>query len=214
MKKGFTLIEIIAVVSLIAILGLIGTISITTILKNNRNEAYNLQINNIKEATKVWTSKRIYLLPDEEGSSITLKLAYLKQEGLIDKDIKNPKTEKLFSNDTLITATKKNNIYEFNVVTIDTDDNYDFQNKPQIILKGESDVVLSGSSTNKDTYTDPGAFGIVNGSLTKNITEEITSNGTVVSSIPLNSEKEYLITYKLTDSANTETFIRKVSVKF
>lgn len=130
------------------------------------------------------------------------------------KILKTPKTEKLFSNDTLITATKKNNIYEFNVVTIDTDDNYDFQNKPQIILKGESDVVLSGSSTNKDTYTDPGAFGIVNGSLTENITEEITSNGTVVSSIPLNSEKEYLITYKLTDSANTETFIRKVSVKF
>lgn len=213
MKKGFTLIEIIAVVSLIAILGLIGTISITTILKNNRNEAYNLQINNIKESTKVWASKRIFILPSNEGDSISLKLVYLKQDGLVDKDIKNPKTEKLFSDDTVITIIKKNNAYEYSVLDLDSDTNPDI-NRPQIILNGESDINITGSINNTNTYTDPGAFGIINGNITQSITKEITSNGTVVSSIPLNSEKEYLITYKLTNNNKTETFIRKVSVKF
>ena len=213
MKKGFTLIEIIAVVSLIAILGLIGTISVTTILKNNRKEAYNLQINNIKEATKVWVSKRIFILPNNEGDSISLKLVYLKQDGLIDKDIKNPKTEKLFSDDTTITITRKNNAYEYSVLDLDSDTNPDID-RPQIILNGSSDVIVNGSTTNTSTYTDLGAYGIVGGNIIKNLVTEITLNGSVVSNIPLNSENTYLITYKLTNNGKTETFVRKVSVKF
>ncbi len=214
MKKGFTLIEIIAVVSLIAILGLIGTISVTTILKNNRNESYKLQINNIKEATKVWGSKRLFVLPDD-GNTISLKLVYLKQEGLIDKDIKNPKTEKLFSDDTVITITKKNNIFEYNVIDSDTDSNNYNQTLPQIILKGESEVTVTGSTTSTGFYNDLGAIGLTtSGKTNSNITKTITLNESQVDSIPLNQENNYLITYKLNIDGLEQTFIRKVSVKF
>lgn len=214
MKKGFTLVEIIAVVSLLAILGLIGTISVTTILKNNRNESYNLQINNIKEATKTWGAKRLFILPDE-GNTISLKLSYLKQEGLIDKDIKNPKTEKLFSNDTIITITKTNNVFEYNVIDFDVESNTFNLNEPQIILKGESEVLVTGNASSTVSYNDLGAIALTSdGKAITNIIKEITENGTIVTSIPLNQEKDYIITYKVISNGLEKTFTRKVSVKF
>ena len=89
MKKGFTLVELIAV---IVILGLIGTVvypSIISIINNSKEKAYESQKRVIVKAAKEWGVKNSSKLPDD---SCRITVARLIKEGYIENDeINNPK---------------------------------------------------------------------------------------------------------------------------
>ena len=107
-KKAFTLIEILAVIIIIGIIALIGTIAITTTLRNNRNNAYDIQIQNIKNAAGIWAGRNVFLIPDE---GCLLVLSDLIQEGLIASDIKDPRDNKEFDKQLCIPITINNDIF-------------------------------------------------------------------------------------------------------
>lgn len=116
MKKGFTLVEIIAVVIILGILGLVGTLAISGTLQKNRTKLYETQIHNIEESAKIWAGKNVFSLPETDGEYITITLGFLKQEGLVEQDITNPLTDEKFSNDLIITITRENNGYTYKVL--------------------------------------------------------------------------------------------------
>lgn len=88
MKKGFTLIELLAVIIIIGVIALITVPTITGLIKSSQSEAYDKQIDIIKNAARTYMASNSTKLPKE---SCNLSINNIKESGfLTDKDIKNP----------------------------------------------------------------------------------------------------------------------------
>ena len=91
MKKGFTIVELLAVIIIISILITITGISISKVVRNSKERLNEVQVNEIISATKAYISSHMGITLDtNECGYITLNK--LKQEGLIE-DIKNYKNK-------------------------------------------------------------------------------------------------------------------------
>ncbi len=64
-KKGFTLVELLAVITLIGILGLITVPVINNTIKNSRKKAFKETLNAIVEAAKIYNADTDYLAINE-----------------------------------------------------------------------------------------------------------------------------------------------------
>lgn len=95
-KNGFTLIEVLAVIIILGIIGLIVMPVVTNSLKESKEDLYNVQIANIKEAAKTWSADNMDKLPTIVDSGKHVTLRKLQDEGYIDAGIKNPKTDEEF----------------------------------------------------------------------------------------------------------------------
>jgi len=89
MKKGFTLVELLAV---IAILGIVATITVpivSTSISESKNKAYDRQKDLIISAAMSYMSKNASLLP--KSGSYKVLVSDLKNNGFLEnKTIKNP----------------------------------------------------------------------------------------------------------------------------
>ncbi len=115
-NKGFTLAELLGVIIILGVIALITIVTVTNTMKENKEDLYEIQINNIIVGAKTWASSHVFELPDQDGESITLTLAELKQSGFVENDITNPKTNELFSNDLKVKITKVDNNYKYEVI--------------------------------------------------------------------------------------------------
>ena len=100
-RKGFTLIEMLAVIVIISIIALILIPIVANNIKDSKQNVYNNIINKILVATSDWMIQNTELLP-EDGENISITLGMLQSEGYISTDLKNPNTEKLFPADMVI----------------------------------------------------------------------------------------------------------------
>ena len=103
-RKGFTLVELLAVIIILSLLALIASTTITKLVTASKSELYNTQIELIKVAARTWGEENIDKLPDN-GECKYLTLKDLKAYGILDKNIINPKTNKEFSNNMNIKVT-------------------------------------------------------------------------------------------------------------
>ena len=122
MKKGFTLVELLAVLVILGLIGLIAIPTVTSILNKSKTNLCQTEENNIKEATRTWMADHISLTPtgnsnickysnlssdectDINGySSLEITLLELQNNNYIDKEIKNPKTKQKIDSTTTIT---------------------------------------------------------------------------------------------------------------
>lgn len=206
-KSGFTLIETLGVLILLGIIGLITVPVIRDTLKKSKQELYDEQVSQIENGLKNWAHANVFLLP-EDNDTIKLSLGQLSQTGYIDYEIKNPKTNKCFSNESILTISRYNNTYIYKAEEmIDVD--CDLVNKAPIIkLKGNVVEYLNIG----DTYTEVGATAKdSNGTdITSSITTTITGSGTSVDTSTLGT---YTITYSVTSDEKIMTAIRTIVVK-
>lgn len=123
MKKGFTLVELIAV---LVILGLVSLITIPIVnnnLKKYRNDLYMDAIQNIEQAAKNWGADNIGKLPntvaandgndtimaypdidtEAEFSIVQIRVKDLQAGGYISPELKNPKKNYNFCNCAVVT---------------------------------------------------------------------------------------------------------------
>lgn len=110
-NKAFTLVELLAV---IIVLGLLTTLVVTNIDKivdRSENDIYKNQIYDILDSAYDFTLKYSNYLPDENNNVKYITLAHLINEGLIDSDIKNPKTNKIFEYSLVISINYVSNDY-------------------------------------------------------------------------------------------------------
>lgn len=114
MKKGFTLIELMAVVIVMGVIALLVVPVIDRTMNQIKEEGYQTQLNNIKQGAKSWGASHVAELPTK-GQTKVITLLDLKREGLIDKDIKNPKTKEKFPDDYKITIVNKNGKIKYQV---------------------------------------------------------------------------------------------------
>ncbi|MDD3392767.1 MAG: DUF5011 domain-containing protein [Bacilli bacterium] len=211
MKKGFTLIELIAVVTILGIIAIIAIPSVDKAIKDSKNRMYELQVSNIEDGAESWATDNVLLLPDEEGETITITLAQLKVGGYVTEDIKNPLTNELFSNDMEIVITRYSNSYIYELDTASgTEGNTELPTGPTIILNGSSIVYVEIGGT----YTELGATGQnSDGSTNNDIDIVIKSNNTNVDNVETDRLGQYKIYYVIEEGDETATIIRTVIVR-
>ena len=92
MKKGFTLVELLAVIIIISITSMIIFPNITRVINDSKIDLYNSQITDIQLATEKWASEHLELLDDTHSNDIYISLQALRFSGYLEPDeIKNPK---------------------------------------------------------------------------------------------------------------------------
>ncbi len=90
MKKGFTLVELLAVIILIGITCLIVFPEVNDAMNRSKQKAYETQIKNLINSTKEMVIKDTSILPDINSSNIVcVSPTQLKEAGKIESDIIN-----------------------------------------------------------------------------------------------------------------------------
>lgn len=109
-KKGFTLVELLAVIIIISLLALLTSTSITKMLKDAKGDLSNIQIASIKASAESWGVDNLDKLPgDGECKYLTLK--NLKDYGILDSNIIDPKNNESISNELKIKISSTTNSF-------------------------------------------------------------------------------------------------------
>ena len=107
-RKAFTLIELLAVITILSLVALVTSISVANMVKESKDELSDAQMKSIKAAAESWGADNISDLPTGNDCSY-LTLNDLKDEGLLDSNITDPKNKSIISNDLKIKITSKLN---------------------------------------------------------------------------------------------------------
>ncbi len=117
-RKGFTLIEILAVIAILSILISAASISVIEIRKKMNNRLYNTKISLIESAAILWGEDNEYELSLEENECENILVDDLVTEGYLkyDKDNKviNPKDDSSMNNGIITVCLLENNTIEAN----------------------------------------------------------------------------------------------------
>lgn len=116
-KKGFTLVELLAVLILLSVLALMIFPVVEDYVTSSRKQGNQVEIDNIIAATKNWEADNLDKIPDS-GETYTLTLGDLIDGGYID-EVENHVTKTKMSTSTEITITNHNENYEYKVTIVD-----------------------------------------------------------------------------------------------
>lgn len=159
MKKGFTLIELIATLIVLSVVALIAIPNIYNSIVEYREQLYETQLTAIETATKNWVADHIVddNFPKNNNEKIFVTLKELQENGYIEDDLKNPKSSKNFNNIvfTIITCevveedeyNSKN--YKYTYQVIDTTEKY-LQYITEL-WKNDNVINLSNINSSKET---------------------------------------------------------------
>ena len=114
-NKGFTLLELLAVIIILSLLAVLVNTSVTKLIKDSKNDLYDVQIENIKMAAESWGADNIYLLP-KVGECKYLTIGNLKNYGLLDKDINDLRNSSKIKDDLKIKITNNQSDYGTNII--------------------------------------------------------------------------------------------------
>ena len=114
MKKGFTLVEVLAVIVILGLLVVIISPVVNNLLGDSEDTLYQEQIDGIVKASKKYVVEHSELLP-ENGDSIAIYISDLIDNGAIDKDkVINPKTKEEMNGCVVVNYNESFNQYEYN----------------------------------------------------------------------------------------------------
>jgi len=213
MKRGFTLVEIIATIILLGVMGLLVTPIISNTIKENKENLYKDQLKEIEAAAEKWAYENMDMLPSSEGDSVTINLLQLKQGGYLNLDIRDPRDGELLSNtETTVKITLISNNYHYAAISKTDNLTTEVNNKaPIIVLNGD---VLEYVEINSE-YQEKGIiakdqFGNI---LTDVSIQYKKNNGTEVSSINTSDFNTYTIIYSTISNNESATVTRTVIVR-
>ena len=216
-NKAFTLVELLGVIVLLGILGVVIIPKVGDSITNSKETAYVTQEEQIKKAAYDFIVDNTNLF--DNTNTITLKLGVLKQKGYLPINIKNPKTRKNISNESIITITKTNNAFEITLNLIDlieVTEDID-NNSPIIVLNGnyvEYVNVNSNETEINETLVQNGAKAYTSsGEELTEITTQIKIGETEKTSIKTNTLETYQVTYTVTDNDKTTSATRTVIIR-
>lgn len=201
MKKGFTLAELLGVLVILAAILLIIVPTVDKVIKQSKDDLYDKQIDSIKLAMELWLTDNAKL---GEGEYIVITLSQLKVAGLIEYDVKNPKTEELFPNDMLLTIRNNDGMLEYEVN--DEGENLDnYESLPRLSINGN---VLTYVEINSE-FVDQGvkATDSVGNVITGIISQSISPN------LSISTKGVYLEKYSMEYNGFTNTVCRTIIVR-
>ena len=213
-KKGFTLVELLAVIVILSVILILVFPAVSSVLRRSKNTIEDVQINKILKSTYDYSLKNINILPEKEQVNY-ITLNELKNAGLVEANIKQATTHELFPNDLVISIRYVGNNYKNSSINSIMKGNYLYtvesefmntekfkENKPTITFNGyDSDPIVIelniGDSYSSLEYTAISANGE---DLTDKVTINITYNLDVVGEINTMNAGIYNIYYSVVDS--------------
>lgn len=156
MKKGFTLVELLAILVILGLVGLLVYPAIEKTVKGVRTDLYQNQKSAMINGLKNWVVDHPRSLPEENGEVVYVSLGQLKIGSYVDMFISDPKTDKLFDNATKIVIKRQNGKYKYEVL-LDDETLVEYEKNvnityPNVQFQGKEVVYLSVN----DTYIDEG----------------------------------------------------------
>lgn len=187
MKKGFTLMELLAVIVIIALISLLSIIGVSNIVYKSKDDLYNNQLVLIEKAARNWGAENIDKLPNED-ECLYLTLSSLKIYGLLDDNILDPRTNDKIPDTMKIKISGELNTYDKLVINYEVDaddlDNCKYIYGDYTLIEGDSfnrriKNYINGEETNLDTKIKSIVF-LKIGELPAGMTEEeLTSNNSI-----------------------------------
>ena len=96
MNKGFTLIEVLGIIIVLSVISSIAVVTVDKNIKRGKVTICSTQEANIIESAKTYLVDH----PDQVNKRITVST--LKNNGYLDQELKNPMTDKLYTDDTYV----------------------------------------------------------------------------------------------------------------
>ena len=200
MKKGFTLIELLGIIVVLGIIATIVTPVIQNTLAENEDKVYNVLVKQIEGYAKDYLEMNTDKLPEEDGNSVQVKFGDIKAAGVMQINVKNPKTNNLISNESYVTVTKDKNNYRYETTIYDlTDVSEVVSGAPTISLKTSSNETISVGSS----YTLESIDGV---------SRQIISDGKEVSSIDTLVKGVYEVYYSKLENGKLGITVKTVKV--
>ena len=112
MKKGFTLVELLATITILGIIALLLVPTVTGVISNFRNDSSENQKKSIVAAAKLWGSDHRLELPTTEGETMCVSVAELKN-GYLEDDIVDPDTKEAISDHVGVEIKRVGKSYEY-----------------------------------------------------------------------------------------------------
>ena len=107
-KKGFTLVELLAVITILGLIGLLTIPAVNKIIRDNREKTVKINVDTILNAAYDFAQQHPeYLPPAVNGTTSGSTIIYqdLVNAGLIKEDMRNPNTEAAYNSDCQIKIT-------------------------------------------------------------------------------------------------------------
>lgn len=134
MKKGFTLIEVLAVISLIALISLLAIPTIINQVNNKKQEVSSVMMNLLTDATELYLDKHVNIYPKEVGRVYCIPLKALVDEGFLNEPVKDIKTDKEIQ---LLTKDSNGNYIANAIMRVNMDTKIDFTFQLMEVKNGE-----------------------------------------------------------------------------
>ena len=115
MKKGFSLVELLAVIVILGIIGLIVVPAVDRFISNSDQMAYDAAIASIKESAKSWEADNVNKMPQNHLDSYEVYLDQLIAGNYVRPDLVNPITGEPFPNDLRVIITNHHGSHRYEV---------------------------------------------------------------------------------------------------
>lgn len=210
MKKGFTLVELLAVIIILGAIFAITFPLVTDNIRKTEEKAFNLQKEQIIAAAKDMVIKEYVVIPDKQ--SIILYVGELKRKGLLPIKMINAKTKLTISNESNVVISRENNSYSYdvNIIDLEEESTENNENAPVIRLNGNYVEYVEINTE----YVEKGgtAYSNTGSPLTLNL-PQIKLNDNEGGEIDTSKLGTYKLIYSVTDKGLTTTNIRTVVVR-
>lgn len=210
MKKGFTLVELLAVIIILGAIFAITFPLVTDNIRKTEEKAFNLQKEQIIAAAKDMVIKEYVVIPDKQ--SITLYVGELKRKGLLPIKMINAKTKLTISNESNVVISRENNSYSYDVNIIDLEEESTENNENAPVIRLNGNYVEYVEINTKYVEKGGTAYSNTGSPLTLNL-PQIKLNDNEGGEIDTSKLGTYKLIYSVTDKGLTTTNIRTVVVR-
>lgn len=211
-RRGFTLVEVLAIIVILGIILGVVVPSTFSIVKRGKETSYKTLVNSFKNGSKIYATRYISIINTDidKFGYYKLTLSDLNNNNLLKTPVIDPRTDTSINlNKYIIITRNTENVFsycyeeEVGCLIPSSVEETNKEIKPIITINGSKVINI-----NKGTeYNDLGA------TATDDIDGDITSKITVVNNVNINVAGEYKVIYTITDSdGNKRVSARVINV--
>ena len=218
-NKGFTLVELLGVIVILAIIALIVFPAVNNVISTSKETVYQTQINKILKAACDFSLQNTNYLPDK-GDKAYVTLGELKYEGLIDVDIKNTETKKVFEDNLVVSINNVGANYKYSNINSKLEGDYlytveelknntvSIESTIQVLSQNsDGNYIIILNSEEEFNLEEDIKVSVDGELLTPHITRYITKNNQMVENVDISKSSVYKVYYSAVSEKDNKVFV-------